>query len=802
MHHVVRVGTGFPFFALRAVRVPIAWALLATAGSAANEASPRVHNAPSPTSATLALRASCDGDVYATPTVVGRGPVGRIDGATRRIPARAVWELVGDPLADPEAIHFAPSLAIHCEPDSGARSFAHVWIDPDAQDAPWARREIEQGLLLFGWLHDGHVTRLHPAEIPSRERGMFPGWVFELEDPESKGIPFAVLRRDDRFVPPASSRESKADKHLLAAMLHRDHAVFESAWRTSGLAPRSREATRIVELAVLHGREDALRFLFDAGVAPPKPVADRYSAYEYAAEHGRLGTVALLLERHPRTYSGRSASALHRAIATQHQAVAVAILDSGVNWGKLPSREETPWQAAARHGLPQVLRRLIELGAERGETPDWSRLFLAWTREGWTECARLALERAVDPLAADRNGPAFHAALASRNPALVALFVDHLPAERMSADRWRDVLLQALQHGDDALVVRLLELGAANHLSPQDRTDFVAYALQHHRPALARYLAGLGARVDVSAPEAAELIELAVRYDEVRLLERAFEDGWSESAAASTSPPLLRTALRYGASQCRAWLEARVGDLPLRPYSPTPASKTAPAPFPIDLADECRAAGLPIDADTPDRLIRAFVDSEGRLQLPVCEPALGDDVERFVLRKIGSMRFTDAAPVAAPSSEAALDLAIEIGARRNAVHSRTQVDLLPVLVDYRAPDPGDLVEVVVSSVPRHGGVLDPRRDGSRFPPVGALPTLRHERVETTPLRNERVAVRILVEVDGRVSRVAVLNRFSSDEFVDNAVAAIRAARFEPGMRGDTAVRTELLLDIRARPRDA
>ncbi len=59
----------------------------------------------------------------------------------------------------------------------------------------------------------------------------------------------------------------------------------------------------------------------------------------------------------------------------------------------------------------------------------------------------------------------------------------------------------------------------------------------------------------------------------------------------------------------------------------------------------------------------------------------------------------------------------------------------------------------------------------------------------------RVVLRLYIEEDGRVSRVAVLGAEPSGYFEDSASRAFSAARFTPGMKGGRAVRVQMTLEV-------
>ena len=324
----------------------------------------------------------------------------------------------------------------------------------------------------------------------------------------------------------------------LRQLVKEDSKLLVKTWYTWAWS----EEHTLLHHAAHHGSVESLAALVALGADPKAQDSDGRTPLMIAAAGGHVEAVRELLKHDDRIdlASKYGSTPLNLAASRGHEAVVRFLLDRGASYDiftaaargdvdrvetlltqdkALLEKEAgtaTPLLWAAEHNKPQVLKRLLDHGADINFHNNWSGSVLSvavW--EGHAEIVKLLLDRgATIELGAgdDAYGTPLHRACWQGNLELVRLLLDRGAQINSENNGHETPLCFAVGEGRIDVVRYLLDRGA-----DPNKGGPVAGAALENRIEIAQLLLGRGAEVGMAIHYAADrgylgLVELLLKY--------------------------------------------------------------------------------------------------------------------------------------------------------------------------------------------------------------------------------------------------------------------------------------------------
>ena len=324
----------------------------------------------------------------------------------------------------------------------------------------------------------------------------------------------------------------------LRQLVKEDSKLLVKTWYTWAWS----EEHTLLHHAAHHGSVESLAALVALGADPKAQDSDGRTPLMIAAAGGHVEAVRELLKHDDRIdlASKYGSTPLNLAASRGHEAVVRFLLDRGASYDiftaaargdvdrvetlltqdkALLEKEAgtaTPLLWAAEHNKPQVLKRLLDHGADINFHNNWSGSVLSvavW--EGHAEIVKLLLDRgATIELGAgdDAYGTPLHRACWQGNLELVRLLLDRGAQINSENNGHETPLGFAVGEGRIDVVRYLLDRGA-----DLNKSGLVASAALENRIEIAQLLLGRGAEAGKAIHYAAEkgnlpLVQLLLRY--------------------------------------------------------------------------------------------------------------------------------------------------------------------------------------------------------------------------------------------------------------------------------------------------
>jgi len=294
----------------------------------------------------------------------------------------------------------------------------------------------------------------------------------------------------------------------------------------------------------------------------------------YAVMCGFRGLARRLLDAHPRDVNargGRHGTPLHAAIHKKHLDLVVLLLERGAETEPRDRRDQTALYVASSRGYTEVVRSLIDRGAdlnvECGDSDEWHSV--KWTplhvasNNGRLEVARLLLGHGTGVNYRDNRGKsALHIATRHASNDLVQLLLDHGANPYALDNVGKTALHDASSDGWVTIVKSLLEYGVnVDAQSKLKRTPLYYAAMEGHLEVI-QLLLDHGADVNAQKEDRWTALHLGVLFGHVQVVEVLLKRGADPYAQTKKgeTPFQLASSSSRNRTQIMRLLSERTGE--------------------------------------------------------------------------------------------------------------------------------------------------------------------------------------------------------------------------------------------------
>ncbi len=714
------------------------------------------------------------------------------------LPHNVAWKIEGDLRQNAQFVLTFPTYYICETPPRGGlpgQTFAIIF------DNPWQWKPAigVNDLVVCAWMVDGQVQLVVPLPAGLKDGSRGYCHCVELSPELAKGAPVMLVWSKGRFVPSIPQFSNAAEQRAVDLLLTGSREEIGAA--IDGLkSPKiaSRTGVPLLHLAAGAGLDSVVERLLARGANPRSEDGNSWQAIDWASRNERTSVVRLLLSR------GRDKFAPSEVN-----------LSRSLRWGHVDTAAEI-WRAAPKLPVDDLVTQAASLGraavlediaAQKGSVA-----FKALKPTTVTDVIvhrdlatiRVFLSHGLPP-DGKLGGVPYVCAAAGVDDELLAAFLEAGARATTTTDQGVTPLMMAAKRGSARSVKLLLDAKAdltgrddhgwtALHFAVAagqlevatllmqrgakvDLRDAKGYAplelaLEARSKSIAERVIEAGARLDVRKPEIKTNLVHAISMDLVEVVRRAVEDGWNPAEKLVENFSAEDVAELTDARMTTAYLAKQSGRPPSQPILPADAPDQTPRAIKIGLGD-------PGDSEDPRPTqkiqVAGLVDVNGRLLLPRlagCEHpatccAILDAIPRWLMQP------AQKGGHAVPSM---YRLGIEIAGTDGQVYARDQVDTPPVALTVFK--------------------IDGRY--ARIPDAGVGAELSAMNSSLRPMAPDWAAYSCIIEIDGSVSYVTLIApNNGSLEFLQDAMRALRAARFKPGLRSGVPVRTRTIVELRS-----